>query len=309
MTGKEPPVAPKLSVDSLQSLITKDRFELGNLFFTEFNIPDSAYTYYTKTLESNPNTNYKARTLYALGSYYLTKNDSVKADSLFNIIYTNYKGQSIVNAAANKLGKSLIDLNFDPAEDIYASAEKEMLDDKYDSSLVKFSVIYNQYPASPLAPKALYASGWILENKLDQLDSAAALYDSLKLKYPATIYANKISQKINIYNQEQQRLAKAREDSLKKMEALRLDSLSRADSLNIKLQPADTVNTNIEKPPDQVDEHNLNRGDQVSDSLDNKTPLPIDSLRRNDEQNIEELQKKSESEVDSLTPGRIKRKR
>jgi TolA-binding protein len=309
MNGKEPPVAPNLSVDSLQSLITKDRFELGNLFFTEFNIPDSAYTYYTKTLESNPNTNYKARTLYALGSYYLTKNDSVKADSLFNIIYTNYKGQSIVNAAANKLGKSLIDLNFDPAEDIYASAEKEMLDDKYDSSLVKFSVIYNQYPASPLAPKALYASGWILENKLDQLDSAAALYDSLKLKYPATIYANKISQKINIYNQEQQRLAKAREDSLKKMEALRLDSLSRADSLNIKLQPADTVNTNIEKPPDQVDEHNLNRGDQVSDSLDNKTPLPIDSLRRNDEQNIEELQKKSESEVDSLTPGRIKRKR
>jgi TolA-binding protein len=309
MHGKEPPLKPDLPLDSLQSLVVKEKFEIGNLYFTEFNLPDSAYMHYTDILSSNPGPQYTARTLYALGSYYLTKNDSVKADSLFNVIYTQYPDQSIVNAAANKLGKPLIDLNYDPAEDLYASAEKEMNGDSYDSSLVKFKVIYNQYPNSPLAPKALYASGWILENKLDNLDSAAVLYDSLKLKYPATVYANSISQKLNVYNQEQKRLAKALEDSLKKMETLKPDSLAGADSLGNRTVVEDSLKFIKSAPPDKFGEPDINAGNKNPDSLKNGIPQNIDEMRRIRNRELEELEKKSGNKTDSLNPGNIKRRK
>ncbi len=338
MHGKVPPKKPDLPLDSLQSLIIREKFEMGNLFFTEFNIPDSAYIYYSDILDLNPGPHYMARTLYALGSYYLTQNDSLKADSLFNIIYTEYPEQGIVNAAANKLGRELKNLNFDPAEDIYASAEKDMLDDKYDSSLVKLKFIYKDYPASPLAPKALYASGWILENELDKPDSAAAIYDSLKVKYPATVYANKITQKISIYNQEQKRIVKVREDSLKKMEAIRVDSLakvdslarvdslmqagsrpqadsvtqfdslSQVDSLGYKIQREDTLKFK-DLPPNRFGEPDTNALHRGVDTLNNKVPQVIDSMRRNENRELENLREKSGTEVDSLTPGEIKPKR
>ncbi len=308
MHGKEPPKKPDLPPDSLKSLIIKEKFEMGNLFFTEFNIPDSAYAYYNSILDMNPGPDYTARTLYSLGSYYLTQNDSLKADSLFNIIYTDYPQQNIVNAAANKLGVPLKNLNFDPAEDIYAAAEKDWMDDKYDSSLVKLKFIYKDYPSSPLAPKALYASGWILENKLDKLDSAAALYDSLKIKYPSTLYANKIIQKVSVYDQEQKRLANAREDSLKKMEAMQLDSLSQVDSLGYKIQREDTLKFK-DLPPNKFGEPDVNAGRKGTDTLNNNVPQVIDSMRRNNNRDLENLRKKSETEVDSLTPAEIKRKK
>lgn len=309
MKGKEPPKKPDIPLDSLQSLVVREKFELGNLFFTEFNLPDSAYNYYSDILELNPDPDYKARTLYALGSYYLTLDDSVKADSIFNYIYNEYPNQNVVNAAANKLGKPLIDLNYDPAEDIYASAEKEMMDNKYDSSLVKLKTIYDDYPQSPLAPKALYASGWILENQLDKPDSAAVLYDTLKQKYPRTVYANKIYQKITLYNQEQLRIAKAREDSLKKLEALRLDSLARADSLNNQIQTEDTLKSYKNLPPNQFGEPDINAAKKESDTLKNEVPKATDSLLRNNRNEPVNPENKSQTQIDSLTPGTpVKRK-
>jgi TolA-binding protein len=309
MHGEEPPKRSNLSVDSLQSLIVSERFELGNLFFTEFNIPDSAYVYYTRILDSSPNESYTARTLYALGSYYLTKDSTEKADSLFNIIYNNYKDQSIVNSAANKLNKPLIDLNFDPAEDIYAAAEQEMEKDNYDSSLTGFRKIYNEYPASPLAPKALYASGWIYENKLDQMDSAAAVYDSLAKKYPSTVYAGKVNPKVIVYNQEQKRIEKAREDSLKSLEKAVPDSLAKTDSLTTESPGLDSLKTIKNNPESNTGKPDLNLPLDRIDSLKRKNQAIIDSLRKKENQNLEKPGNKSESEADSLAPGIIKQKK
>ncbi len=230
-TGKGiPPIRPNISADSIKSLLVQNLFELGNLFFTEFNLPDSAYYYYSKVLNDYPDSKYQARTMYALGSYYLTINENTKADSLFNIIYDNYKNENIVNAAANKLNKPLIDLNYDPAISLYDSAEKRLTKKKYNESLKEFYNIYKSYPQSSVAPKALYATGWILENQLDMPDSAALFYDTLTAKYPKTLYAVKISKKINFYNEEKARIKKAYEDSLLLVKKARLDSL-RADSL------------------------------------------------------------------------------
>ncbi len=198
----QPPQRPKISLDSLNSELVKTKFQLGNLLFTEFNLPDSAIQYYEDIIRNHPNSEYQAKVLYAIGSYYLVKNDSVKADSLFNIIYDRYKNESIVNAAANKLNKPLIQIISDPVETIYAYSERQMEDKKYDSSLVNFYKIYENHPTSHYAAKALYAYGWILENEMNRPDSAAAIYDTLSKKYPNTIYSNAVKPKLAYYQSE-----------------------------------------------------------------------------------------------------------
>lgn len=201
----KPPQRPKISLDSLNSELIKTKFELGNLLFTEFNLPDSAIQYYKDIIQNFPNSSYQAKVLYAIGSYFLVKNDSVKADSLFNIIYNRYKNQSIVNAAANKLNKPLIQINSDPVETLYSFSEKQMDDKKYDSSLVNLYKIYENHPTSHYAAKALFAYGWILENEMNLPDSAASIYDTLSKKYPNTVYSNAIKTKLAYYQSEKEK--------------------------------------------------------------------------------------------------------
>ena len=211
--------------------MAKNELELGNLFLTELDIPDSSKYYYDNILENYPGTRYEANTLYALGSYYQTVDDTIHADSLFNIIYDNYRNQSIVNAAANKLGKELIDLNYDPAESEYSNAEYSLLNENYSDAIVKFYNIYKSYPNSPFAAKALYTTGWILENEFSLPDSAVSVYDTLTANYPASIYVRSIVGKLTFYKQEQRRLLQAKEDSLKSVNFVHTDSLG-TNSLN-----------------------------------------------------------------------------
>ena len=209
-----PPQKLKIGIDSAKTVLAKNSLELGNLFLTELDVPDSALSLYNRILDKYPSPVYYPNTLYALGSYYLTIDYKSKADSLFDIIYNEYKDRTIVNAAANKLNKPLINLGFDPAKDEYASAEDMMLAGNYKQSVSRFFNIYRNYPKSPVAPQALYTTGWILENDLMLLDSAAVIYDTLIAKYPASQYVRQVSKKVTAYKQEKVRLEKILQDSL-----------------------------------------------------------------------------------------------
>ena len=136
-----PPRRPKISEDSLETLVAKNQLELGNLFLSEFDMPDSAYKYYYSNLTEYPDNFYYATSMFAMGSYYLTVDNQKSADSLFNIIYDNYKNESIVNAAAAKLNKPFIDLNYDPAMEKYKEAEEYLLAGDYYSAIDKFNDI------------------------------------------------------------------------------------------------------------------------------------------------------------------------
>ena len=241
----DPPVRPTIPEDSLRTLLAKNELELGNLFLTELEIPDTAKWYYYNILTNYPNTYYHANTIYALGSYYLTVDNKERADSLFNIIYENYQNESIVNAAADKLNKPFIDLDFDPAKADYEDAEYVMQNENYDDALELFYDVYKTYPNSPYAAKALYTSGWILENKLSQPDSAAAVYDSLVVKYPASVYVRSVAGRLSFYKQEQRRLRLAALDSLNGSDISVTDSLA-LDSLNQILTGYETIGDTTE---------------------------------------------------------------
>jgi outer membrane protein assembly factor BamD (BamD/ComL family) len=229
---KNPPQKLKISIDSARTVLSKNTLELGNLFLTDLNVPDSSYILYKKILDDYGSPVYYPNTLYALGSYYLTVDNKAKADSLFSTIYDNYKDRTIVNAAADKLNKPLINLKFDPAKDMYASAEDSMLAGNYSQSLLDFFNIYRQYPKSPIAPQALYTSGWILENDLFLPDSAAVVYDTLIAKYPTSLYVKQVAKKVTTYKQEKVRLQKVLQDSLNALNSLNGDSTLIAENIS-----------------------------------------------------------------------------
>ncbi len=238
-TEKEPfraqPVMLKISVDSAKTRLAQNKYELGNLYFGDLNVPDSAYVQYIRALRNYSGTGYQAKIMYALGSYYLTVNKQEIADSLFLEIYTEYPEDPIVNAAAEKLGKEIITHSADPAQKKYSEAEKNIFDEKYRNAISAFRGIVHDHPLSPYAAKSLYAIGYLFENKLSMPDSAVSVYDSLLAKYGNSEYAGAVKPRINFYHS----YHKAKQDSIKNLEQSRLDSIrlkteaeaAKADSL------------------------------------------------------------------------------
>jgi hypothetical protein len=104
----------------------------------------------------------------------------------------------------------------------------------YDSSITNMYKIYTTHPKSQFASKALYAIGWMLENK-NLKDSAAVVYDTLVKVYPHSVYAADVLPKLNFYKTELVRLKKVLQDSLYALAHPGSGAL-KADSLQIKKQ-------------------------------------------------------------------------
>lgn len=204
---KGAPKRPILTADSLKVLLAKNAYELGNLFLTELNIPDSAYIYYSLGLNNFSETPYYCRNLLAVANYYAIMNDSLKADSLYNEVYNNFKDDRAVNIAAAQLKKPIIDFDSDPAKKQYADAEKLLLSLDYSKAYSDFYAIFKNHPKSLYAAKSLMAAGYILEDKLRLGDSAAVVYDTLISKYPNTDYAKAIYPKISFYKETKKAIA------------------------------------------------------------------------------------------------------
>jgi len=193
------PTMSKLSYDSLNVLIAKNRVELGNLFISDLEIPDSAYYYYSQTLNELPNSIYTPRVIFSLGTYYLMINDKETADSLFTIVYKNYPDEDVHEEAARKLGLFQEKVEQDPAGDLYLLAEEKFFNNDFDSAIKAFYNIADSSSESQFAPKSLYAIGWILENELQLNDSAAAVYSRLIKDYDVSEYATAVKSKISFY--------------------------------------------------------------------------------------------------------------
>ncbi len=224
------PLRPKITVDSVHALNSKYYFELANLLFSEFDDPDSAFYYYKLSLdeqEENPN---EAQTYYAMGNYYLIKEDKPKADSMFTIVYNKFQFDPIRNEAAKQIGKPLYDFDKDPVEEEYVVAEAIYDSLNYDSAINKFFNIYEENPKSIYASKSLYAIGFILENDLDMPDSAASIYNLLSTEYRTSEYAKAVTIKLTGHKKEQASL-QAKQDSIQNASEARLDSLKKVSEV------------------------------------------------------------------------------
>ncbi len=200
------PQRPVITEDSIKVLLSKEYYNLGSLFFSELEVPDSAYIYFNNILENFYGKPATVPTLFALGTYYETLNQKEKADSLFLIIYEDFKKDPLFEEAGIKLGKikkeekKVLIAGTDPAHDAYVEAESNYFNGNYREAINGLTNVYLNYPKSQFMQKALYFIGMIYEEQFKDYDSAAVYYAILSSKeYSNTPYGKAVAAKYSEY--------------------------------------------------------------------------------------------------------------
>jgi len=245
------PERPVLSADSIKTILSKSLYNLASLFYSELDVPDSAHYYFKKIIKEFPTKrSVLSQTMFALGTFYETNNDSVKADSLFRHIYDNFEKDPLRNAAADKLGlvkkepqKTLLKKEEDPAEPSYVNAEDIYFNKNYHEAIDSFRSVYKRFPESEFAPKSLYYMGIIYEKNLKMYDSAASAYKSLTLDYSKSQLASAVMPKYSEYKNEKDRLLKEEEN--KRLERERIQKEAEQKRIEKEAKISDKIKTDV----------------------------------------------------------------
>lgn len=214
------PAMPKISVDSVNTLISENYYDLGSHFFSELEVPDSAFHYFRSFLELFPEKPKKVQTLFALGTYYETINEKDLADSLYRIIYEKHPNSTLYKEAGKKLGlikeeeKKLATGSSEPVESKYVEAEDLYYGKQYRDAIRAFREIYLKHPTSSFSPKSIYYIGLIHE-ELKEFDSSAFYYGILSSKeYASTPLGKAVVAKYTEYKNEKDRIEKEEQAKL-----------------------------------------------------------------------------------------------
>ena len=214
-------------------------FKIGELFWLELDQPDSAFFHYCKTARDTSNKYLAAKSLYAaswIAKYALQ--DSLKADSLYNVLINNYPHNAFSKQALTIKG---INTNLytreDSARSEFEAAEKLLIiDKKADSAAMAYLDVFNRYKNTEFGPKSLYAAAWINDFILEKNRTAKILYDILCDSFPSSSYCiNEAKSRLKIVEDSIAAL-KARIRQEKKEESLsvkKTDSLLNTDSLSL----------------------------------------------------------------------------
>ncbi|MBE2279521.1 MAG: tetratricopeptide repeat protein [Ignavibacteriaceae bacterium] len=286
---RKPPVRPLYSLDSLLTLTYSTYYALGNIHLNDFKILDSAYFYYDTILTNMQETALTPRVLFAFASYYELTGNRVIADSLFNEIYERFPNEVVANYSAQKIDKPTRELELNPAKILFMQAEQSYFEKQFLTAVGEYYSVFESHPESDLAPKALLAAGYILENELVLNDSAFVVYDTLLTKFPQNRHSAKINSKVQFYKAELRAKEQAKQDSIKAVQDSIIavqDSIRNAEQIILDSVMVDSVK---------------------SDSVLIQEYVPsreeIEKMRELEENKIIEEQKEEESEegVDNLS--------
>jgi TolA-binding protein len=239
---------PAITIDSATARRETAVNELAGLFFATIGIPDSAEYWYTRIVQDYPSGRYVPRALYTLAQIYAGR-DSVTSkpvvDSLYREIIRKFPRSDFAPEARRLLGLRPEVPSIDDAEKAYNQAQHLMVRGDSTGAVENFKKLARQYPGSPLASRALYAAGWIYENRLFNRDSAIASYTRLAALYPASQYAVRIASKIAEVNLKLKQAAAA--DSLAARRVIQPPVPGAPDSLHRR-----TIQTPVPGAPDSL---------------------------------------------------------
>ncbi len=227
------------SVDSLKVLKSIAAQELGDIFYSEVVVPDSAFYWYNQSLVLSYNSARSPRILYILAE--LSRTNPEKKIPAPEEYYTRLDhdfSESIYAEEARRfLGKVSSTKKADTAAVFYEQAEKFLDKSRYEKAIEKFHTIIKTFPNSSLAAKSQYAIGWILENYLAQPESALVQYKYVVKNYAATMYAPDAAKRLA----DIERFNKEKEDTIK-TNATKIDTI-RTDTTKTGTIRTDTTKT------------------------------------------------------------------
>jgi len=166
----------------------KTLFLLAEMYLLELNEPDSALSAYRSVIEHFPEASYAPRSAYVISWIWdKVKGDSLQAEKAYERILQDYPQTLYAQKAREWLGLPPVEEK-DPAEELFMRGESHLLQGDVDSALTYYGRTANDYPQSRFAPKAIYAMGWIYENREDSLRLAKETYRGLIDEYPQSEY-------------------------------------------------------------------------------------------------------------------------
>jgi tetratricopeptide (TPR) repeat protein len=181
----------RLSADSLNVLKSIAAQDLGDIFYSEVVVPDSALYWYEKSLAWDYSPIRSPRILYILAE--LSRMNTGKKYPTPEEYYTrlgrDFPESIYAEEARRFLGKESSVKKADNAAIYYEQAEKQIDTKQYKNAIKTLRNIAQSYTKSPLAAKSEYAIGWILENHLAQPESALVQYKHVVKNYDGTKYA------------------------------------------------------------------------------------------------------------------------
>jgi tetratricopeptide (TPR) repeat protein len=190
----------KDTVDSVKHSVLRNviDFKIGELFWLEMNLPDSACAHFKRIAQSNDSLRPKA--LYCV--FYILRNslrDTANADSLYSSLLKEYPSNIYTKRAQIDCGRKIsVHTRLDSAWDAYASAESLFFKvDVPETAVAAFKDVYDSFPDCEPGLKALYASAWINDEVLKNNKTAYKLYRMFCDTFPkCEICANIVKPKL-----------------------------------------------------------------------------------------------------------------
>ena len=177
--------------DSLRSYKSIAAQELGDIFYSEIVVPDSAYYWYNNALEWNYRNARSPRILFILAELSRTNPEKKypPPEEYYTRLEHDFPESVYAEEGRRLLQSSTSTSKADTAALSYALSEKQLDAKEYSNAIGTLRSIIRSFPSSPMAAKSAFAIGWILENRLDQPDSAWAQYKRVAKNYNGTAFA------------------------------------------------------------------------------------------------------------------------
>jgi tetratricopeptide (TPR) repeat protein len=190
----------KDTIDSVKHTALRNviDFKIGELFWLEMNLPDSACAHFKRIAQSNDSLRPKA--LYCV--FYILRNslrDTANADSLYSSLLKEYPSNIYTKRAQIDCGRKIsVHTRLDSASDAYTSAESLFFKvDAPETAVAAFKNVYDSFPDCEPGLKALYASAWINDEVLKNNKTAYKLYRMFCDTFPkCEICANIVKPKL-----------------------------------------------------------------------------------------------------------------
>jgi len=168
----------------------------------DFKKADQAYE---RIIQEHPRTAEASEAYYNRGIIYRDHlEDYSKAEEYFDMAVIEYSGTSLQEKAW-KQKENLEKFNMYSREIYKDSGDSTILGSrlklaelylftlgKVDSALAQYNFIAEKFPHSEYAPRALYARGWIYENKFKDTKKAKEVYDKILAEYPSSPFSDSL---------------------------------------------------------------------------------------------------------------------
>jgi len=190
----------------LRAELANNKINLAELYYYQFEMPDSAFSLYESVVRDYGDTEAAAAALYALAILKASQDSTGVAlrDSLLQVLAREHPQTPHGREARRRLGllqgsgstASTAREKFHQAESLWTTAANPQ------AAIRLLQDLADQKEDGELSSKSLFAIGWIYENKLADNAQAYQAYKQLLEKYPSSSYSNKVRKKVSAYEKQ-----------------------------------------------------------------------------------------------------------